>query len=526
MTRSSPQNIIKACNVQHLEKEWELFGITGEPIENPPLVIGDTGYTQNNHAQISSFSIYTGDIKWSYSPEIPENSPIDMSAHGMGYYSGILYAPTGTRGTVIALNATTGDLIWESERLNNQTSFSIGAIPIIWEDYVIIGASLGDTPPINNPQVGAIRALNRTDGTLIWTTELAVGNWITDRRFRGTNGGAASWSGGALDPDSGIIYVPAGNAAPDFNSSSRPGEQLYANHVVALDVFNGSIIWATPFLAKGTVLRTNATIPDVHDWDVAWGTIIREVDFGAGPEKIVIGHDKFGDIMALNATNGDPIWWKTLGFHYREWASPQINGSGIVWPGTQNGIEAYAAADEENVYVAISGGAYEYFVNGTEGYLVPRFDFPGMENGIGNGSVIALNLKTGDIVWEHDTPTPTWVSPLVTGDVVFSGYITPPGTPYNSSTFGAPIGETPEVVRGIIMALDKNTGESLWEYDVGVPVGIGGPSLANEYLLVPTGSEDEISSNTFGKIVAFSVPHRLRDCNRASRNNAGSFAQE
>jgi len=511
--------------VKYLYKEWELFSIDGEPIENPPLIIGDTAYYQDNHGRVVAISIYSGGVKWRYIPEMPGNTTLDMSAHGMGYYDGTLYAPTGPRGTVVALNATNGAVIWETERLSNSSAFSIGAIPVIWEDFIIIGAALGDTPPVDNPIRGSIRALNRTTGAVLWTTNLAVGEWVESGPFANINGGAASWSGGALDPETGTIYVPAGNAAPDFTDETRPGEQLYANHMVAIDVPTGRILWATPFLAEGTVLNVTASIPDVHDWDVAWGSIIREVDFGNGPEKIVIGHDKYGDIIAMNATTGTPIWWNTVGFNFRADVAPSPEGSGPIWPGTQGGIEAYAAADEQNLYVAVSGGAYNYTLNGTSGSLAPVWDFPGMENGIGNGSIIALDLKTGRIVWEHPTPTPTWVSPLVTGDIVFSGYITPPGFPYEFDEFGTPTGETPMQVRGIILALNKTDGSTLWEYDVGVPVGIGGPSIANEYLLVPTGSEDEIASNTFGKIVAFTVPHQLRDCEQYSSTNEYSLGE-
>jgi hypothetical protein len=97
----------------------------------------------------------------------------------------------------------------------------------------------------------------------------------------------------------------AGNAAPDFNSSTRPGAQLYSNHMVAINVTNnGTIVWATPFIYPNTSLNVSAAIPDVHDIDLAWGSIIREVDFGQGPQKIVIGHDKYTNIVAMNASTG------------------------------------------------------------------------------------------------------------------------------------------------------------------------------------------------------------------------------
>ena len=78
------------------------------------------------------------------------------------------------------------------------------------------------------------------------------------------------------------------------------------------------------------------------------------------------------------------------------------------------------------------------------------------------------------------------------------------GVPYNYSTdFGGPT-ETPQISTGILMALDADTGKELWEFNVGAPVAIGGPSIGNGVLLVPTG--DIQTTNAGGYIVAFGLP--------------------
>lgn len=100
-------------------------------------------------------------------------------------------------------------------------------------------------------------------------------------------------------------------------------------------------------------------------------------------------------------------------------------------------------------------------------------------------SIVALDVKTGKIKWEHKTEFPTWCSPLVTNGLVFAGYVTSMGVPYNySSDFGSPT-ETPQISSGILMALDSDTGKELWEFNVGAQVAIGGPSIGNGMLLVP-----------------------------------------
>lgn len=211
--------------------------------------------------------------------------------------------------------------------------------------------------------------------------------------------------------------------------------------------------------------------------------------------------------MAMDAATGKPIWWKNLAYLYRATAKPSINGSGEVWPGTQNGVEAYTAVDNDTLYAAISNTATNYFINKTnssDGYVKPYFK--SMPNGIGNGSIDAVDLSTGKIKWTHPTDAPTWVSPLVTGGIVFSGHVTATGKLYKYNEFGAPQSDTPLVSSGIIMALDKDTGQTIWEYNVGAPVGIGGPSIGQGMLLVPTGSPHEVNSNKRGYIVAFGLP--------------------
>ncbi len=81
-----------------------------------------------------------------------------------------------------------------------------------------------------------------------------------------------------------------------------------------------------------------------------------------------------------------------------------------------------------------------------------------MENFIGNGSILAIDLKTGNTKWEFPTSFPTWVSPLVTNGIVFSGHITAPGQITASDEFSAPL-ETQSVVQGVLIALDASNGK-------------------------------------------------------------------
>jgi alcohol dehydrogenase (cytochrome c) len=409
----------------------------------------------------------------------------------MTYSDGVLYAPTGPHKTVVALNAANGSLLWESPVIANGTAFRVSSPPMIWNDYVIVGSALGDDPPFTVPAHGSVTALDITNGSIVWQNSTAVGPWVEGANAT-KQGGATTWSGGAIDNANGIAYLPCGNPAPDFTAESRVGPTPYANYMIAVDLTNGVITWATPFIAEGTVLP-NVTLPDTHDWDTAWGSNL----VTAGGTQMVIGHNKRGDVMAMDAATGSPIWWTNVAHTYRVEAQAAENGSGEVWPGPGHGVESYSAVDNSTVYLAASSMGMNYFL----GHVDPVFD--SIENGIGNGSITALDLTTGEVKWKVPTDFPTWTSPLVTNGVVFSGHITATGKPYSYGPFGY-ASNTPLMPSGVLMALNAENGSTLWQADVGAPIGIGGPSIGHGMLIVPTGGIQ--TPNKGGYVVAFGLP--------------------
>ncbi len=500
MSRHSPQTIIGKNNVNQLQVKWILN--TNNTIENPPLIVGNTGYTQANALmQVIAFDLNTGLTKWKFTPNVPAivKLPRSTTSHGITYENGIIYAPTGGAGTIVALDANTGKKIWESQPLRPLGgAFRISAPPLIWKNYVVAGSALGDLPPFGFPERGSLTGLDKKTGKMLWQIPLAVGPWVTGALNNSTNGGADAWTGGAIDTDKGIVYIPVGNAAPDFDASTRPGYNNYSSNVIAVNITDGKVLWATPFVAKGSIF--NAKYPDTHDWDVAWGTNLITVNMNGTQEKLVIGHDKRGDIAALDAATGKPMWWRNLAVLYNENSTPSKTGN-ATWPGSGDGIEDFTAFDNSTVYAAVSNQGMIFF-NIPGMTVIP--DFKTMTNGIGNGSIVALDVKTGNIKWQYKTEYPTWCSPLVTNGLVFAGHVTSMGVPYNySADFGGPT-ETPQISSGILMALDADTGKELWEFNVGAQVGIGGPSIGNGMLLVPTGGGQ--TTNAGGYIVAFGLP--------------------
>jgi outer membrane protein assembly factor BamB len=235
-------------------------------------------------------------------------------------------------------------------------------------------------------------------------------------------------------------------------------------------------------------------VPDTHDWDTSWGSSITKVILNNGTQKkVIVGHDKMGNVIAMDATTGKEIWWKTLGQQYRTDVIPLPNGSGIIW---SYGVFSYHAVDNNTLYITATNRSLDYFTDGISGHVVGAPNTFGL--GSFNGTIMALDLMTGKIKWQYQTEFPPRISPLVTDGIVFAGYI-----PY--------IGKTKS---GVILALDKQTGKKLWEFDVNAPIGQVGPSIGDGMLFVPTGKGK--MKNTIqglpkgekigGSIVAFGLP--------------------
>ena len=108
-TQNSPQTIIGKDNVNRLQVKWILDNLN--PIEQSPIIVGDRGYVQDNKARVIAFDLNTGLNVWKV------ETGAGATLHGMTYDHGVLFAPTGENSTIVAINATTGRIIWSSPLL-------------------------------------------------------------------------------------------------------------------------------------------------------------------------------------------------------------------------------------------------------------------------------------------------------------------------------------------------------------------------------------------------------------------------
>ncbi len=496
-SRHSNQTAIKKDNVATLHIKWRLTN--NVEIQDPPIIIGDKGYVQDYAGFIISFDIENGKVLW----KVRVGTGPTM---GLTFSNGMIFAATGSNATVVAINALDGKIIWQSPLLGNpKIGYNIPTVPIVWKDYVIVGSAAGGDVANGVGMVqGNITALNIHDGSIIWNRPTTTGEWVNPEKAPPFNGDASPWSSGSLDPETGIIYMPLGSPSPNFNASTRQqSPNLYANHMIAVNVTNGQIIWATPFIDYGTVLKVK--VPDTHDWDTSWGSSISKVTFDNGTQKkLVLGHDKMGNIIAMDALTGKEIWWKEAEKQYNTNTDPSPTGSGIIW---SYGIFNYHAVDDSNntLYITSTNRGVNYFTDkGVSGHrTAPPHT---IEQGLKNGTIIAMDLRTGKTIWQYQTEFPPRVSPLVTNDIVFTGYMPFSEHLKSNST------HVTTVKSGIVLALNKETGKKLWEFNVDAPISPVGMSVGDGMLFVPTGKiqnkdkdKDKDSPNIGGSIVAFGL---------------------
>jgi alcohol dehydrogenase (cytochrome c) len=228
-----------------------------------------------------------------YQPATPQ--PVNR---GAAYLDGMLFRGTQD-GRVLAYDFKTGKRIWETAIADPNKSESVPAAPIAWNGLVFIGNAGGDFKGVK----GRMYALDAKTGKIVWEFYLvpkAEGD--PTRGPQGTlplNGstwgnslpgvpitGGATWTSYSLEPETGLLYVPGGNPAPDFAAGVRPGLNLYSGSVVVLDAMTGAYKNHFKIMPK-----------DWHDWDVSGAPAIIRT---AGGKKVLSVAPKDGRLYGFD----------------------------------------------------------------------------------------------------------------------------------------------------------------------------------------------------------------------------------
>ena len=292
--RFSPLDQINTVNVTQLAPKW-LFTIHRAPrdLQVTPVVVGSVMYvTSVNEA--FALDARTGRELWHYSR--PRTSGLAGDA-ASGINRGV--ALVGDRvfmvtdhAHLIALNRSTGELLWDVEMADARQNYGATSAPLVVNNLVISGVSGGD-----EGIRGFLDAYEASSGRRVWRfwTVPAPGEpgsetWV-GRAIE--HGCAATWLTGTYDPESRLLYWPTGNPCPDYNGAERKSDNLYSNSVLALDPDTGKLKWHYQF-----------TPHDLHDWDATETPVLVDADFRGQPRKLLVKGDRNGFFYVLDRLTG------------------------------------------------------------------------------------------------------------------------------------------------------------------------------------------------------------------------------
>lgn len=177
---------------------------------------------------------------------------------GVAYLDGRLFRGTSDA-HVFALDAADGHTLWDVPLDVAGPGVTVPMAPIAWRGMVFIGNAGGDRAGVT----GHVYALDASNGRVVWRFDVvpasgpARATWGRGAAAAYPVSGGAFWTSFTLDQGAGVLYVSAGNPAPDFDRAVREGENLYANSLIAIDAATGRMI------AYNQLVRH-----DSHDWDV------------------------------------------------------------------------------------------------------------------------------------------------------------------------------------------------------------------------------------------------------------------
>lgn len=253
LTEIDTSNVARLQEVWRFEDNTEGGGVYFNPVMMDNRVIG---LMPSN--KLVAVDAATGKLLWEFAPD---SSAIPNWSKGMTYHPGNpdrIFLISG--GTLYAINANSGTVISEfgdngrvdfyagldvADSMRSRVPVSSNAPGVVYNDLFIVGCKVPDELPSTS---GDIRAFNINTGKLEWVFhvipkpgEYGADTWGDNARQR--NGGANCWGGMALDDERGIVFVPTASPSFDFYGADRPGQNLFANCLLALDAKTGRRIW-------------------------------------------------------------------------------------------------------------------------------------------------------------------------------------------------------------------------------------------------------------------------------------------
>ena len=249
---------INTDNVSKIRKIWEYKSGDSGQVQCNPIIVDDVLYGVTASNQVFALDAANGTQKWKY---VQPGEGTSNTNRGVTYWKDgddkrILY---GYNASLYALNAETGQLVKSfgdggkvslkaGLEANAKDRYVVSNTPgTLFEDLIIMPLRVGED---GGAAIGYIQAFDVRTGKVAWVFktipdagEPGAETWPADIKVKQEVGGANSWPGMSIDREREIIYVPTGSAAFDFYGGNRPGKNLFANCLIALNARTGKYIW-------------------------------------------------------------------------------------------------------------------------------------------------------------------------------------------------------------------------------------------------------------------------------------------
>jgi quinoprotein glucose dehydrogenase len=334
-TKYSPLDQINAGNFGTLEVAWrfktDVLGPRPEyKLEGTPLAINGVIYTTGGtRRSVVALDGKTGELMWAHSLREGRRAgiaPRQLSGRGLSYWTDgrgddrVLYVTTGYR--LVALNAHTGatiptfgaggivdlkqGVVFGANQQIDLESGEIGvhSTPTIVKDVAIIGSSFreGATVPTHNNTKGLVRAFDVRTGKLLWTFNTIpvpgeFGNDTWERDSWAVNGNTGVWTQITVDEELGLVYLPVETPTSDFYGGHRPGNNLFAESLVCVDLTTGKRKWHYQIVHH-----------PLWNYDMSSAAILADITVGGHAIKAVAVPGKQGALFVFDRVTGQPVW--------------------------------------------------------------------------------------------------------------------------------------------------------------------------------------------------------------------------
>ncbi len=331
-TRYRPLDQINASNFNELEIAWRIktdnFGNRPEyKLEGTPLMVNGVLYaTAGSRRAVIALDAATGELLWVHGEREGARggaAPRQLSGRGLAYWSDgkearIFYVTPGYR--LICLNAKTGmpaasfgsggtlDLKVDDDQtiFPDLTTGEIGiqSAPIVAKDTVIVGAAFreGMTPKSMKNNKGYVRGFDVRTGKRLWIFhtipkkgEFGYDTWLKDSAEYTGNTGV--WTQISVDEQLGLVYLPVESPTSDYYGGHRPGNNLFGESLVCVDLKTGQRKWHFQLVHH-----------PLWDMDISSAPILADIVVDGKPIKAVAQPSKQGFLYVFDRVTGKPVW--------------------------------------------------------------------------------------------------------------------------------------------------------------------------------------------------------------------------